>query len=200
MLAVAPIAIAAQRRTRRFFNRWHRDERGATALEFAMVAVPFLMLVFGIIAAGLFFFTAFSMEHAVEQASRTIRTGNFRTANEDQGMTTKQFKESVCALAPLFVDCQSKVRVSVLQVGQFSDVPANRPSCTDGDGNLALENSNDTDRVNVGASSIVLVTVCYQFDLAGMIPYLKLGQMSGPSSNDAALIQAAVTFRTEPFE
>ena len=39
-----------------------KDQSGATAIEFAMVATPFLMLVFGIIQIGLLFFTTFTIE------------------------------------------------------------------------------------------------------------------------------------------
>jgi Flp pilus assembly protein TadG len=46
---------------------WRSDTAGVTAVEFAMVAVPFLMLLFGIITVGLFFFTTFSLENAVER-------------------------------------------------------------------------------------------------------------------------------------
>ena len=71
---------------RQFSMTFWRDERGFTAVEFAMVAMPFLMLLFGTIGIGLFFFTTFSLENAVEQASRQIRTGQAQLA----GMTRKR--------------------------------------------------------------------------------------------------------------
>jgi Flp pilus assembly protein TadG len=176
-----------------------RNEDGYTAVEFALVATPFLMLVFGIIGAGLYFFTAFSMEHAIEQASRAIRVGSFKTANSGAGMSTLDFKNSVCSFAPPFVDCQNKVRVQLVTVGASGFSSATPPSCTKSGGDLADETASAGTLVNVGQSMIVLALVCYQFDLAANIPFLKLGGMSGANSNNAALIQAAVTFRTEPY-
>jgi hypothetical protein len=41
----------------------------------------------------------------------------------------------------------------------------------------------------------VLIWVCYEWSLASKIPYLNLGNMG----NGSRLIQAATTFRTEPF-
>jgi hypothetical protein len=39
------------------------------------------------------------------------------------------------------------------------------------------------------------VTVCYEWELAGKIPFLNLANMA----NGSALIQASTTFRTEPY-
>ena len=93
-----------------------RDESGSAAIEFAMVSFPFLALLFGIMAVGLYFFTTFSTENAVEQASRPIRTGEAQAA----GLTRDQFKASVCEKLPVYVDCSSKLRVNVMSfdVGQ----------------------------------------------------------------------------------
>ena len=54
------------------------DESGFTAVEFAIVAMPFVMLLFGILSVCLYFFTNFTMENAVWQAARAIRTGQFQ--------------------------------------------------------------------------------------------------------------------------
>jgi Flp pilus assembly protein TadG len=43
---------------------------GATAVEFAIVLPPFIMLMLGIISAGIAVFTAASMRYAVEEAAR----------------------------------------------------------------------------------------------------------------------------------
>jgi Flp pilus assembly protein TadG len=189
-----------------------RNQDGTTAIEFALVALPFFMLVFGIISIGLYFFVSFSTEYAAEQASRQVRTGNFRAANANAGMTTRDFKNLVCSHMPQFVDCAGKVRVFVTTIAEenagnaantgFSGASSNtvRPPCVDGgNGNLVPENTSTGTRVTAAANSIVMVSVCYQFDLAGQLPFLRLGGMTGSSSAEAALIRAATVFRTEPF-
>jgi Flp pilus assembly protein TadG len=47
-----------------------RDEGGATALEFALLAPVFFMLVFGIVALGMLFWTQVGLQHGVEMAAR----------------------------------------------------------------------------------------------------------------------------------
>jgi Flp pilus assembly protein TadG len=166
---------------------WCSDNAGVTAIEFAMVAVPFLMLLFGIITVGLFFFTTFSLENAVERAARLIRTGQV----QESGMTAAQFKEQVCVHAPAYVDCTGKMRVNVQSFADFSNVVT--PSCVDNGGNLVAPAG--TAYSPGGSGQVVLVTVCYEWELAGNLPFLTVGSMP----NGSALIQASTTFRTEPY-
>ena len=51
-------------------NKIWRDERGATALEFAILAPVFFLLIFGIIAFGLLFWTQVGLQHGAEMAAR----------------------------------------------------------------------------------------------------------------------------------
>ena len=165
-----------------------QDRSGTTAIEFAMVGLPFFMFLFGIFGLGLYFFTTFSLENAVEQASRLIRVGLV----QQSGMTAAEFKQEVCRRLPPFVDCNEKMRVNVQNYADFGSITA--PSCTDSQGNLVPPDGT-TFRTG-GSSEVVLVTVCYEWDLAGVLPFLKLGNMP----NGAALIQASATFLTEPYE
>jgi Flp pilus assembly protein TadG len=50
-------------------RRWPRDD-GASAVEFALIVPVFLMLVFGMISAGLILNTKLSLVHAADEASR----------------------------------------------------------------------------------------------------------------------------------
>jgi Flp pilus assembly protein TadG len=177
----------ARCKVHRHSTRLTRDENGATAIEFAIVATPFLMMLFGIIGVGLYFFTTFSLENAVEQASRPIRTGEAQVA----GMTKDQFKTNVCSILPDFVDCSGKLRINVqsYNVGQAIVAPA----CVDAGGALVPPAS--TPYAVGAANQIMLVTACLQWTMAANIPFLKLGSMSDGS----ALIQASTTFKIEPF-
>jgi Flp pilus assembly protein TadG len=51
-------------------NKIWRDERGATALEFAILAPVFFLIIFGIIAVGLLFWTQVGLQHGAEMAAR----------------------------------------------------------------------------------------------------------------------------------
>lgn len=170
----------------RSIKSFRKHDGGFTAVEFAMVAPWFLMLLFGIIAVGLYFFTTFSLENAVDQAARLIRTGQA----QESGMTREQFKQKVCENAPQYVDCAGKMRVNVVSSGDPATLAP--PSCIDS-GALMPEAST---AYNAGAAgTYVIVTVCYEWELAGKIPFLHLGDMG----NGSAMIQAATTFKSEPY-
>lgn len=172
--------------------RWRRDQRGATALEFAFLAAPFLLFIFGIMMTGLQYFTMNSLEHGVESAARLIRTGQAQGANT----TIQQFKQSICDSATAPLKCDSHLTVHIQQGANWSDITPS--GCLKNDSTLANGTGQGTDSVSTysgGANVVVLVTVCYQWDLPKVVPIIPLGNMAG----GARLLQAAATFRSEPF-
>ena len=165
-----------------------RDESGFTAVEFAMVATPFLMFLFGIINIGLLYFTTFTIENATESAARSIRTGQAKTAGWNQAT----FKTQVCNRVPSFVDCPNKVRVNVAVIPDGTD-PTPAIGTTTG-GVLKA----DTDMVypaSFAGSQIIMVTTFYQWDLAKVLPFLSVGNLTDGSR----LVRATVAFKNEPF-
>jgi hypothetical protein len=111
-------------------------------------------------------------------------------------MTVKQFKESVCNNAAGVIDCTG-LRVHVQSGTSWSDIEP--VACLDSGGNLATGTGADTDALSTltgGASAVVLVTVCYEWDLVADVPLLDaLGNMQ----SGGTLVQVATTFRTEPY-
>jgi len=51
-------------------GRFCRDAQGASAVEFAILALPFFMMLFGIIEGGRLMWTQVGLQHAVETAAR----------------------------------------------------------------------------------------------------------------------------------
>ncbi len=47
-----------------------RDTKGATSIEFALTAIPFMLIVFGLLQCGLWIWTQFALQHAAEMAAR----------------------------------------------------------------------------------------------------------------------------------
>ena len=177
------------------WRRWRKDESGVTAIEFGLVAMPFMMLLFGIISVCLYFFTNFTLENAVWQTSRALRTGQVQqskgaysaaSTNEDR---KNAFKQALCNLAPTFLDC-NKVVVIVQSTGNFGGIV--EPKCAT-NGVMVDQTAATFDTGN--ASSVVLVTVCYPWDFGGKLPFVKIGNLQ----NGAVLMQASVAFRTEPY-
>lgn len=183
-------------RTLRRLRTWSKDQSGFTAVEFAVVALPFVMLLFGTIAVCLYFFTNFTMENAVWQASRAIRTGQFQQGQGSYaGITSMEdrkaaFKQALCAKAPQYIDCNKAIILVQSNSGGFGSIA--QPTCAS---NGTMIDQAEAGFDAGGASSVVLVTVCYPWSFGGRLPFLGMSNLSDGS----LLIQASVAFRTEPF-
>jgi Flp pilus assembly protein TadG len=175
--------------------KWRGDRSGSAAIEFAIVALPFLMLLFGTISVSIYYFTTFTVENAVFQASRAIRTGQFQqgqgayagqTTNEDR---KKAFKQALCNKA--LIDCNKAVVVVQSNNGGFGSIAP--PACATNGTMVKQENA----QFNPGAAdSVVMITVCYPWDFGTRLPFLPL---TATLNDGSLLIQASVAFRSEPY-
>ena len=66
-------------------RRFARQQDGAAAVEFALVALPFLALTFAILETALVFFAGQTLEAAATDAGRLIMTGQAQTAGLQPG-------------------------------------------------------------------------------------------------------------------
>ena len=74
------------------FDRLCRDERGTTAVEFAITAPLFFMILLGIIEAGLLLWTQAGMQHAAAMAARcaTVNATTCGTTSATQNFAVQQ--------------------------------------------------------------------------------------------------------------
>jgi Flp pilus assembly protein TadG len=66
----------------KFANVW-RDERGTSALEFAMTAPVFFLFLFGVIETGLLFWTQIGLQHGAEMAARCATVNSILCPNNN---------------------------------------------------------------------------------------------------------------------
>lgn len=187
----AALAVGTKRLSRagnmkaRLMRRFARREDGAAAVEFAMVAAPFLALMFAIMETALVFFASQTLETAVADSARLIMTGQA----QNQQFTEAQFKSAVCAKIGGLFDCAGGLKLDVKTYSSFGSVDNSKP--LDANGNL---------KTNFGyqpglAGEIVVVRLMYQWPVYASLLGLNLGNMSG----NKRLIMATAAFRNEPF-
>jgi len=99
-------------------RRFIRQQDGATAVEFAMVAAPFLAMVFAIIETALVFFAGQALETAGADSARLIMTGQAQTQGYDQA----KFKQAVCAKIYGLFDCTNGLYVDVKNYTTFGAI------------------------------------------------------------------------------
>lgn len=128
MTATHAMLTTKRRRWRAFFA----DRKGATAVEFALVAAPFLFLLIAIIQTFLVFFSQQLLETAVNQSSRLILTGQAQA----QSMTQSQFASAVCNALPTFFNCNN-LMIDVEVAASWSTANTGTPTLTyDSHGNV----------------------------------------------------------------
>lgn len=167
-------------------RRFIRQQDGATAVEFAMVAAPFLAMVFAIVETALVFFAGQALETAGADSARLIMTGQAQTQGYDQA----QFKQAVCARIYGLFDCTNGLYVDVKNYTTFSSINTTKP--VDSNGNLQ---TNSFGYQPGGPGSIVVVRLMYQWPVYVSLLGLNLADSAGSKR----LLMSTVAFRNEPY-
>lgn len=170
----------------RSLRRFARKNDGAAAVEFAMVAAPFLALVFAILETALVFFAGQVLETAAADSARLILTGQVQKG----GLSESQFKQEVCNRIYGLFDCTGGIIVDVRTYNSFSAATMSKP--IDANGNVTF-----TPAYQPGsAGDIVVVRLLYEWPV-----YVKLlGLNLADLSNGKRLIMATAAFRNEPYQ
>jgi Flp pilus assembly protein TadG len=170
----------------RIARRFARQQDGAAAVEFALVAAPFLALTFAILETALVFFAGQTLEAAVSSAGRLIMTGQAQT----QGFSQNDFKTQVCNfLAGGLFDCANGVYVNVTTYASFAAV-----------NNTAPVNNGQFDTAQMkyqtgGPGCIVAVQLFYQWPIYVSMLGDNLSNLNGGNR----LLVATSVFRNEPY-
>lgn len=163
-----------------------------------MIGLPFILFMLGIIGYGLYFLTSTYLEYGAEIAARKIRTGEFNSGGVNgNAMTVGEFRNLVCKSAKPVIDC-GKLTVLVQHGANWSGISPQ--SCVDNKGGMTGSSGATGEMLSKYAgesSEVVLVTLCYRWDLANNLSFLKLG--SGKDGSGPAIIQAATAFKSEPY-
>jgi Flp pilus assembly protein TadG len=165
----------------RKMRRLVRKEDGSAAVEFGMVAAPFLLMVFAIMETAIVFFAGQALETAVADSARLIMTGQAQSQGFNQG----SFKNAVCAKVYGLFNCASGMYVDVKTYSNFSSVDLSPPLDSSG------QFQNNMSYTPGGPGDIVVVRLFYQWPI-----YVSLLQnMSG----NKRLLVATSAFRNEPY-
>lgn len=180
-------------------RRFRDDIRGVTAIEFGMVAAPFLVLVTGLVTIGIQFLIVHSLEHGVEAASRKLRTGEAQKA----GLTVNDFRDLFCDAAGFMITCDSRLVIHIKSSETFAGLSP-VTSCVTEDGNLTLAAGNGSDDIRApagDAEAAVMVSACYRWDM-GLDLWQAIWSLLSPipTVQGMPILSAVTAFRSEPFE
>jgi Flp pilus assembly protein TadG len=177
--------MSDQLHRRRYFFKLCRDRRGTAGLEFALIALPFLIFAFGIIEIGCIFWGNYELDNLTTSAARMIRTG------EAQGgkLTQAQMVTRICGGAVVLTNCATKLKISVQTFTNFASVAG--PAPKDDKGNIQKTFPYQLG----GPSQVVLVTSFYEWPIIGPTSLAVLSNLA----NGNHLLQSSAVVETEPF-
>lgn len=177
----------------RRLRRYLKNREGTAAIEFAILAIPFFMLLFAILELAIVFFINSTLNYAVSEAGRQIRTGNFQSCGTKDG-----FKELVCANMSGLGNCEKRLRIDVVSGSAFGSItlpapPAPpEPDPADPD----AEDIPNGQWVNTTASSPVVIRGLYYHKLVLPPQLTRLENIDGKGIR---LLGATTAFKNEPF-
>lgn len=159
---------------------FRRDERGATAVEFAFVAPFMFYALLSLVELGMLGMMASGLDNAVVETSRRLRTGR-----EDGATTADTFETQICErLGGSYSACRNRLTIGVQKFPRFYDantVVAEQPNGLFDKG---------------GPGDIVVVKVNYRWPL--MTPFLATAfGRNGPME---VTLGSRVAFKNEPYE
>ncbi len=178
-------------RLRTRIQRFEKSERGVAAIEFALLAPPFFLILGVIMETGLMLFSEYTIQESVQEAARLVRTGQVQAAS----MTATDFKNKICNTVSEIVNCTTGVTVYVRSDSSFQSLASNLPIL------LSIGPAIDTNPsaatcYNPGLASrpaAVVATYDWYFNMLGM------SYMGNIANKSARRLVGLAIFQNEPF-
>ena len=176
-----------RRAAARALRRFARQQAGTSAVEFGLIAAPFLALVFAIMETAVIFFSGQALETAVADSARLIMTGQA----QNQALNQSTFKDAVCARIYGLFNCAGGIQVDVRTYTSFGSITYTPPLDTNGN----LVTSNFVYQPG-GPGDIVVVRLYYAWPI--YVSLMNLNRLANMSGNNRLLV-ATAAFRNEPY-
>ena len=176
------------RRPINIIERFRRSTGGATAVELALIAVPFIGIIFAIVQTAIIFFFDQALQTGTQKAGRQVMTGSVQTTS----LTQQQFVAVVCANLPSEFNC-ANLYVDVQSSSAFSTTNTSPVTATWGaNGKPATQGSFSPG--NPG--DIVILRVLYSWPVIGG----PMGVGLSNQSNGGHLLLGTAVFKNEPYQ
>ena len=173
-----------------------RDENAASALEFALVAPPFIFMMLAIFELALMYVVSVTLDSATMQAARLVRTGQAQSG----GYTATKFEKAVCDnLGWLTTLCKASTDAEAASNSLYVDAEV-KSSFGSSNPNSPVQNGVWTPsnlKFNLGGpGDIVIIHTYFQWKL--ITPVLYGGLQSLPGG--VTVVSATTVFRNEPYQ
>jgi Flp pilus assembly protein TadG len=193
---------------RAIWRGFFRSKDGAAAIEFALLAIPYFVVIFAIFETFIAFTAEQLVGNAVDTMARKLRTGNI-TYNMNRPATDMDrgaFRQAFCNEVSILIQCSSdeiatpdKLWLDVRSFATFALIPTTIPrtgSSTSGELNTA-----SFGYAPGGAKTINMVRAYYKWDTVTDIirPYITNVRPADGSRPNYFLIVETAAFQNEDY-
>lgn len=185
------------------WRRIIRSRDGAAAIEFALLAIPYFMIIFAIIETFIAYTGEQLVANAVDTLSRKLRTGNITyNLGRSTDMNQVQFRTAFCSEVSILIKCSAseiatpnKLLIDVRSFSTFAQIPTTIP----------ISSSGDLDRTSMayapGAQKTInMMRAYYQWDIVTDLirPYISNIRPSGGTPSYFLIVETS-NFRNEDY-
>ncbi|NTJ66620.1 pilus assembly protein [Agrobacterium rhizogenes] len=191
-----------RRHARGSLREFVRSRDGTAAIEFALLAIPYFLIVFAIIETFVAFTAEQVVSNAVDTLARQIRTGQITAANT----TSQQFRQAFCNEIAVLITCSSSevqtpanLYLDVESYSSFASMPTTIPRQSSTDPYSDLSTTGFA-FVPGGAKSLNMVRAYYRWQIITDLlrPYLTNVHPTDGSAS-VYLIVATAAFQNENY-
>lgn len=170
--------------------RYARNHHGATAVEFALFAIPLTMLIIGLIEMSMLAAAGTLLQGATDDTARLVRTGQVQSSADPQGT----FEDMLCDSVDLFLDCERLVyEAIVMEDGLFSSAGSSTVEPQfDPDGNLEAQGFDPGEE-----NDVVLIRVAYRYPL--LTPFIGPFFADEGVDDNTHLLMSTTVIKNEPY-
>lgn len=175
---------------RKKLRRFGKARRGSAAVEFALVAVPFFMLTFGLVEVLMIGFAQTSLDFAIAESGREIRTGRV----QQNGVSQAEVRTELCDQVNRFMvlTCDGNLFLDVDSFASFVDANNAAANPIDEDGNFQTGGFGFQPGTD---SAIVVVRAYYRWEV--ITPLFE--PVFANTGGGQRILISTMMFRNEPF-
>ncbi|MEB2844960.1 pilus assembly protein [Rhizobiales bacterium RZME27] len=191
-------------RKRPIFRRFARSQDGAAAIEFAILALPYFLIVFAILETFIAFIGEQVVSNGVEVMARKVRTGEIRSTSANDPAFKATFRTAFCNEISVMISCSAeeiatpkRLYIDLRSFSSYADIPTAVPRQSSAQ--YADLKTSDFGYSPGGAKSINMLRAYYRWPVLTDLVRPMLTSVRSSDGTGDFLIVATATFQNEDY-
>jgi Flp pilus assembly protein TadG len=184
--------LAETCRLPRFFGLFMRSRRGSAAVEFALIALPLVAIIFAALQFAIILLAQQELNRAADETGRAVMTGKISSTSGQTGyLSQSDFQKKVCSYLVALFNC-SNLMINMQTASSFSAASTSTPSYA------TLQNNSWSYQTGSHGSTpqVIVLQVMYEWPIFSSLFGFNLATLP----NGTRLLVATSVFMNEPSQ